>query len=1113
MDVEKSLLLDERWQDSLALSSFLQLRRSGKQPLEGAVELPEQSAGESRFNLSPSDKVGISNSMQMLESPFLSTPRSDPLTLKSLESSAITHSRRPSLSSPDFRSSSPTSRYNTDPVSSMIETNHNHNKSNVLDSDEDDNVDTIGLRVLLKTALRDKDVVTHKLQSVTQQVEQLQASNNAILLKSTALYATTVSGRRWRLPCVLTCWSIQKDRQMSLRTFARWRHNTIDLHQSLLRRDTNVQQTLKLARNALAKARYIVVLKSFLKWKQQQQRQDLVQVFASQRQRQLTLIRQWCCWKHIFRRTRCLKRVITRRSRRADAFVLHCRWSQWRSAVNSRHHAVLLTWQSNNQRMKLMSMLHKLHNSLLSVQRSFLSWKNKIFLDMKSKEIKQKLLRVTLQKIHFHPLLQLFLVWKKWIFTEKPRVYKAIQIYDAWHLRMRLQCRQRAFVIWRRKTSHHRDWSRLLSYWIKPREQVRRRVSIENRWKQWKQYCVLERANLDRRSRLVASAQQLGRRSKAVRSLSRRISISIVANAWFRWQCIANATQCLVAKDKLIAELKDKLSVVGQKQVEECTQRDNAEQALVSLNALSWERDNRGRRNHLRIWIKYWLKVRLAWAWTKWVAQSLCCKFVAVQQCLKQDASLKYQELAAFICSSTVDSKQLGQCFNGWSNLIGRRRILRRIFSGKRRRLSSQAWSQWSKMTWKLNRQQNQHFIAISRFFANTKRQWLLSSFSIWRQNCQRWTHMSRMLSRVSSVAHRLLLYHQQRSFSLWSRNVLLIHVDGLSKTTVNLCGQLGQVSTTAWLERWKYVTKRRVLAKISLSKLLSKGLQSSLRELWKTWRRVTRARATAYQICVQLMHRVNNYQTFALSQQRENLSSAFAIWKSLLLDVRYFQAQANQERLIHEQNFLQKEIKRLKVEYKKSESEVILLRSRQEHLSKALTRSQSLILLAINRRHHQIRSKTCLTLWYVLWNSRLRIREKGRTIFLTRRKHVLQQTMNHWLLLHTICKVQLCQSLYSNSIEISLREQLRCERIFRKWRDRVASARERKKSLKVVRVLSVQFVFSYLSFILYDGRYNYNEKRDLKLSYCIGISLFGGRRSFESNAHGNIPYNFVFKE
>lgn len=246
--------------------------------------------------------------------------------------------------------------------------------SEQLDFGEEDvnasNMDITGMRLLLQTALRDKEILRRKLLDMQLTVENAEKQRQEALEHSQMITSLTDSSRKWRLPSFIAHILIRFEHTSKVKYLSVWKSKMHDFQTSIYR-DHGRRLILKLARRNILHARLTSMHSFFLRWKSNCLIHDWLTESKAPILSDLIIKRTRKCIFQLLlaqsKRKKALRRIINNLQYSYYRLV----FSRWQLCLRYRTQELVLY----SHRLLRLALVNKITNSLhLSVQRSWQIW-------------------------------------------------------------------------------------------------------------------------------------------------------------------------------------------------------------------------------------------------------------------------------------------------------------------------------------------------------------------------------------------------------------------------------------------------------------------------------------------------------------------------------------------------------------------------------------------------------------------------------------------------------------------------------------------------------------------------------------------------------------------
>lgn len=417
-------LFTDQWQDSLALSSYLKLRRdtAANTSTQGGIGGASTDASPARPGFQAPLSASTGNTVpsflnQFIMKPLLDSAKKpgqmrniDQISVIDPETSFLSTTSRQTNNADDFlRSAIP--RDDGDDLFAMADDD---------DGNQHGNMDKMGLKLLLRTALRDKDIANHRIHQLNDSIHHIEVEKQHLLQQSQSVYAIHASANRWKLPIiVLWCYQQFEIRQCT-KAWQRWQRK-IHLQKTHTLQQHQHQLIINIAKKNLMKVRNTKQQIAFIRWKCWQQYQVQQELFNNrllQKFRKQHLQRfHFQFWKQFSHRNQLLKKVIYRCKSYRKMRMSFQRWRQ----LPHRHQR-----REDRHKLQQLTCLHLLQHQQRQqsqLKHSWLLWKQHVTYQHRVMTRRQ-LFVMMLKKNHWHQstLWYCFTRWKARIIYQLPKL-------------------------------------------------------------------------------------------------------------------------------------------------------------------------------------------------------------------------------------------------------------------------------------------------------------------------------------------------------------------------------------------------------------------------------------------------------------------------------------------------------------------------------------------------------------------------------------------------------------------------------------------------------------------------------------------------------------------
>lgn len=1033
-------ILTDQWQDSLALSSYLKLRREGKE--DGSNILQNKSAIDTssspttplrsrtmdtqeairassssptrpsvlaqrlRASRGGSFSLGGSNGVTrsilksesdpitpnpLVRSMFSQNPTPLPLSLQALQTSNLvgngekmnstfmTHNNSTFL---DQQSSlltplSPDLDRSILPDRNSRATFGNENQSNLfarLNMDierenfksgnatlvedplvaEDISVDAVGLKILLKTALRDKDVANSKLIQSQEEVKRLQSSNQTLQEQNKAVNAITSNGTRWKLPCIiLTQWSYnQQQRQM--RAFFLWRtkcHGQ-QYNQAL---NHNRQLVCKLAGRNLKKVRLLKVQDFFIRWKSKIALQDhslcLLEIISSQQYQKRQQSMLFSYWKRRLHQQRLLRRLLSRRIWKVGLKRLTQSFRFWKSQISNHQqdivHKTFCKWTLRN-------IILKNQIRQLVLRQRWNQWNNKIHHENMI-QIKRSHLTKVLRKNKFHPLFYFIQFWKYQYLRVKPCLEKASYILKGIVDKKQplSQCVRR-FACWKTKTVVFKQ-RKLVVGRIIDHIAIRHLAKCVGKYfRVWSRHAMqykLEKHNL-------RSLSVLRHRQAILRYFVESLVRNCVRRGFQHWRHQVVWLKIAISEHEQVMALRKRVVELTGDYSSESTERQAIVKEFYSVQHIAKEQQEYFRAKFVLLIFKHCRTKSMAKAFKTWLQYAIIIRLL-----LKHDSfrKMSYQKILSHRLEliSNGCNQRLMQCvLQEWKHVFRRRRLLRRIVRSHREvKWIKTAFQMWQRY---ISRRSSQYLVLHRVFITQWKRQAMKLVFNRW---CRKVDEHHRFVSCLYHMTKSLWTAYKsvmKTAIGRWKCSLSYRKISSVQRRILLLSECRSKMHLANHFIQWKCHVQRYLRGKMTLALMISNNVRNQfLIPAMTRWRKNIQYKYIRQQGCKTLVRvfkgiytRVNLAKNVLHGERiRAKQYVIFYQWKNEISKIRFLQGQQTERKLY--QSF--ETTNKLKHVLEETQRSNILLQHRQEDSQMQLMRLQLLMdKLIYSRQYHR---------------------------------------------------------------------------------------------------------------------------------------------------------------
>lgn len=385
---------NEQWQESLALSSYLKLRKEGR--MSSSV-MSGMSTTSSFGHFSPVNRPTAASRVTTNASQLYDSSTIPPAALSDDELFGG-QSNHPSIQL-DFT------------------------------PEESRNLDITGMKLLLTAALRDKEVLRNKVDSIASELSKAMEEKQVVLDQSTKVYALTSSANQWKLPLKLISLLGNKLLEVKYKVFLKW-NQVINKESIVVNQDKNRLLILKLARRNILKLRLLKQKEHFRLWRLNIEKMDIKLHIIT---RSVSKQRDWNIQKRIF--------AFMQRKKRISRFIRKVMLNKERNALRKAWQFILRFGAHNQQIKETLTSRHSVYEAkiarLLLIYRKkdaqrvlkVNAWRLWVAFTEKQRNlvIKCKFVEHVVMK-YFNPKSDCFRQWKKIALEDEPKRQHAVKV-------------------------------------------------------------------------------------------------------------------------------------------------------------------------------------------------------------------------------------------------------------------------------------------------------------------------------------------------------------------------------------------------------------------------------------------------------------------------------------------------------------------------------------------------------------------------------------------------------------------------------------------------------------------------------------------------------------
>lgn len=684
---------------------------------------------------------------------------------------------------------------------------------------DDENLDVTGLKLLLRTALRDKEVTRHRLEATQDEIIRVRRENEEILHQSTVIHSIAENVRKWKLPLLLFQKITEKHLLAKMRALGTWfqgikRKENIDL------REKNRDLILLLARRNILKQRERVQQRFLLRWKlkiKEADNQMVVLAHIVQKQQQKHRLREVF---HVMYKRMRFHRWYNRHRIGVRQRSLRRGWSMWLvfyrkalahssleeqrqySIAGARKSALVRHWQLRHNFAHLKCMLFQ-----------------KKLRDLCHQRLGRCMARA------LTPLRQAFRRWKKMAYLVTPK-QETQQLY----LRRLLHRKQHltasyALRTWRQETLRQR--AALL--FLRKRSVGLYNHRVKHVWNCWTHFCTRSHLHEVQQKHDQHSQQVLRFRLWWVlHILKQRMRTSFV-----QWQYVTYQHRQHSRYQQRLKQYDEALQGTRAHLQQEHTAKKDSQVRFQTTHQQLRHQEHRFGAQVVGFWLLRLRQRQVARAFRVWQGvQTAAMHYQAQRHLLVRTRHQEHQHLTV-LCQRMHQHRALRQILQTWHHALRRRKNLRQIIQHWQLRHWKNGFRRWYRQTVGLR------LVAESplrRVYNLWRRCLVTPHWQRWQEQTWRWRQWEKL---GRKVLQRLGQSTLQRALQQWRRYTYLHRYQQDQRLQLSLKTQTLRMERTRIFLHWRQIARRRSHARRTLQRLLQRQQHrdtESQRLAWTRW-------------------------------------------------------------------------------------------------------------------------------------------------------------------------------------------------------------------------------------------------------------------------------------